>query len=285
MVPTKINKSIMSEFFIYLFYSQNTMWSPVDSLIQISIIEYDIRALASQLKCDRFQIGFSSCFHDFTSNDGATGEGNFSNLHVRWNGSAGGGSISGDDVDDTSGEAGFFDKGTQADGGQGGELGRLYKKDDWVKKENREGNWKRETAHLQDDSISCSDSRSNLPCPHEDCFFYEREKIRKRLNSFLHYRFFKKQILRGKFPVIVIMRQSRMDQSSTKLTWNDLAYDSDGFMTGVYQFSFVSLIQNPKKKKLAKEDRKQINKFRPRWIGQWSCQPIQRNTWQLKWRN
>ena len=98
-------------------------------------------------------------------------------------------------------------------------------------------------------------------------FFYEREKIRKRSNFFLHYRFFKKQILRGKFPVIVIMRQSRMDQSSTKLTWNDLAYDSDGFMTGVYQFSFVSLIQNPKKK-LAKEDRKQINKFRPRWIGQ-----------------
>ena len=28
-----------------------------------------------------------------------------------------------------------------------------------------------------------------------------------------------------------------------KLTWNDLAYDTDGFMTSVYQFVLISLIK------------------------------------------
>ena len=51
--------------------------------------------------------------------------------------------------------------------------------------------------------------------------------------------------LRGKFPVVITSDETKLDNMMyyTKLTWNNLAYNSDGFMTSVYEFLLIRLIK------------------------------------------
>jgi hypothetical protein len=44
---------------------------------------------------------------------------------------------------------------------------------------------------------------------------------------------------------MMIPHETRLTKNAktTKLTWNNLAYDSNGFMTSVYQFVLISLIK------------------------------------------
>ena len=104
------------------------MSSPTNSLIQISIIKNDIRTLPSQLERDRFQIGFSSRFHDLTPYEGASRERDFFDLHMGRDGGSGGGSVSGEEVENAWRETGFLDQCAHADGCEWGEFGGLNEK-------------------------------------------------------------------------------------------------------------------------------------------------------------
>jgi len=48
------------------------MGGPSDSLIQIRIVEDNIRALSAKLKCDILQIALRSSLHDLPPDQGAT---------------------------------------------------------------------------------------------------------------------------------------------------------------------------------------------------------------------
>lgn len=65
-------------------------------------------------------------------------------LHVGADGVTDGLAVTGDNVDDTRGEAGLVDKGTHTDGGQRGKFGRL-----------------------DDNGVAGSESRAEFPCKHE----------------------------------------------------------------------------------------------------------------------
>jgi len=74
-----------------------------------------------------------------------TSEGNLVNVHVRSDGGTSDLSETRDDVDNTSGEAGFLDELTS------------------VKSRERSL-----LSTLENDSVTTSNGRANLPCPHED---------------------------------------------------------------------------------------------------------------------
>lgn len=124
---------------------KNTKVDPGNGVVNIGVIEDDVGALPAQLECDLLQIGASSCFHDLTANDCATGEGYLVDVHVGGNGGTGDLAETGDDVDDTWREAGFLDEATHVESGQRGLLGGL-----------------------DDNTISAGYGRADLPCPHEE---------------------------------------------------------------------------------------------------------------------
>ena len=115
---------------------------PRDGIFDISIVEDDVRALASQLKRHLLQIRASSGLHDLATDDSATGEGDFVDVHVRGDGCTGDLAEAGDDVDDSWWEASFLDELGGVKAGKGGLFGGL-----------------------EDDDVSTGDCGANLPCP------------------------------------------------------------------------------------------------------------------------
>lgn len=81
---------------------------------------------------------------DGSADDGGASEGNLVNVHVGGNGSTSGLAETGDDVDNTSWDAGLLAK-----------SGSIQTRE-WCL-----------LGGLQDDSVTSGKSRSDLPCPHE----------------------------------------------------------------------------------------------------------------------
>lgn len=55
---------------------------PVESLLDICVVEDDVWRLAAQLKRHLLQVGHSSRLHDLATDDGGAGKGNLVDVHV-----------------------------------------------------------------------------------------------------------------------------------------------------------------------------------------------------------
>ena len=53
----------------------DTEGGPLDSLIEIAVIEDDVRGLAAELESDVLEVGLGSRLHDLAANQGRAGEG------------------------------------------------------------------------------------------------------------------------------------------------------------------------------------------------------------------
>lgn len=124
---------------------EDTKVGPGDGVINVGIVEDNVGGLATELEGDLLQVGLGGGLEDHTANKGRTGEGNLVNVHVGRDGSTGGATETGDDVDDTGGEAGLDDEVASIQTGERSLLGGL-----------------------DDDGVTGSDSRTNLPGPHEE---------------------------------------------------------------------------------------------------------------------
>jgi len=142
---------------------EDTESGPLDSRLEISILEDDVGRLSSQLEGDLLQVGRSSSLHDLSTNRSRSSEGDLSDLGVLGDGRTDDGSISVDDVDNTLrksldqlrarlvapcdtdiGDSSLFDQVAHPQSGQGGELGRLH-----------------------DDDVSGGQCRTDLPGEHQ----------------------------------------------------------------------------------------------------------------------
>jgi hypothetical protein len=98
----------------------------------------------TMLEGDLLQVGRGGGLEDCATNDGGTGESDLVDVHVRGEGGTSDLTETGDDVDDTRGEASFLDECGSDEGTKRGLFGTL-----------------------QDDCVTASNGRANLPCPHE----------------------------------------------------------------------------------------------------------------------
>ena len=117
---------------------------PVECIVNVGVVEDDIRALASKLESNLLQIRASSGLHDLSADHRRTCECNFVDVHVRRDSGASNLSEARDNVDDTRRESSLLDK---RGGNQSRERGLL--------------------SRLQDNTIACGEGGANLPCPHE----------------------------------------------------------------------------------------------------------------------
>ena len=124
---------------------ENTEVDPRDRIFDIRIVEDNIRALATKLQGNLFQIRASGRFHDLPADNGRSGESDLVNVHVGREGSTSNLAEARDDVDDTGWETGFFD-----------ELGGV------------EGTERGLFGGLENDDVTAGDGRANLPGPHEE---------------------------------------------------------------------------------------------------------------------
>ena len=122
----------------------DTKVDPVDGLVDVGIGEDNVGRLATKLEGDLLQVGASSRLHDLATDNGGTSESNLVNAHVGGHGSTSDLTETGNDVDDTRRETSLLDECAGNVGGEGGLL-----------------------SSLQDDGVTGSDGRTNLPCPHE----------------------------------------------------------------------------------------------------------------------
>ena len=102
------------------------MSSPSSRLLQIGIFENNIRRLSTQLQRHILQIALRRILHHLPSHQRTPRERHLFNIHVRRDGVPDGGSVSGDDVDDTRGESDFGNHGGETDGGERGEFGWFH---------------------------------------------------------------------------------------------------------------------------------------------------------------
>ena len=124
---------------------EDTKVDPRNCILDIRIVEDNIRAFATKLEGHLFQIRASGRFHDLPANNGRSGESDLVNVHVGREGSTGNLAEAGDDVDDTRWETGFFD-----------ELGGV------------EGAERSLFGGLENDDVTAGDGRANFPGPHEE---------------------------------------------------------------------------------------------------------------------
>lgn len=122
----------------------DTKVDPVEGLVQISVGEDNVGALASELESDLLQVGAGGSLHDLTTDNGGTSEGNLVDIHVGRDGSTRNLTETGDDVDDTWWETGFLDEAGSNICGQRSLLGSL-----------------------DDNGVTSGNGRANLPSPHE----------------------------------------------------------------------------------------------------------------------
>ena len=117
---------------------------PVDGLLDIGVVEHDIRRLAAQLESNLLEVGGGGGLHDSTPNERGTGEGDLVNIHMRGDGGTGDLAESRDDVENTGGEASLLDVLGKNQSGQRSLL-----------------------SCLQDNGVASRKRRSDLPGKHE----------------------------------------------------------------------------------------------------------------------
>ena len=117
---------------------------PVDGLLDIGVVEHDIRRLAAQLEGNLLEVGGGGGLHDGTTYERGTGEGDLVNIHVRGDGGTGNLAEPGDDVENTGGEASLLDVLGKHQSGQRSLLSRL-----------------------QDNGVASRERRPDLPSKHE----------------------------------------------------------------------------------------------------------------------
>ena len=120
------------------------MNGPVKSLLDIAVIEDDVRALAAELEGDLFKVRLRSDFHNFTADEGTASEGDLLDVGVDGDGVTDTGTVAVDDVDDTRREASLLDEVSEDQSGQRGLLGCL-----------------------EHNRVAGGQSRANLPGQHE----------------------------------------------------------------------------------------------------------------------
>lgn len=81
---------------------------PRDRVINIRVLEHDVRAFATKLEGHLLKIRTSSGLHDLTAYNSAAGEGHLINVHVRGKSGASDLAKAREDVDDAWREASFF---------------------------------------------------------------------------------------------------------------------------------------------------------------------------------
>ena len=123
---------------------EDTEVDPRDGVVNVGVLEDDVGRLAAELECDLLQVGRGSSLEDCAADDGGAGEGDLVDVHVGGEGGTSDLTETGDDVDDTRREAGFLDECGSDETTKRGLLGGL-----------------------QDDCVTASNGRANLPCPHE----------------------------------------------------------------------------------------------------------------------
>lgn len=124
---------------------KNTKVDPRDSVFNIRIVEDDIRALATKLQSDLFQIRASSRFHNLSANNGRPGESDLVNVHVGGEGSTSDLSEAGEDVDNTRWKTSFFDELSGVESTERSLFGGFENND-----------------------VAAGDGRADLPGPHEE---------------------------------------------------------------------------------------------------------------------
>ena len=135
--------------------SQDTVGRPVNGLLEICIVEDDVRALSAKLKGDVLEVTLGCGLHDLPADEGRTSECDLLDATVFADRLTDSVSISDNEVEDTGREASFADHVSGHESGQGSQLGGLH-----------------------DDGVSGGESRTDFPAPHQDC---EHEDIRKRV--------------------------------------------------------------------------------------------------------
>ena len=119
---------------------EDTKVGPVDSLIDISIVENNVWALSTKLQSDLLQIAVGSCLHDLSSDWSASSEGNLVNIHVVRHSSSGNFTDARDNVENSGWKTGLLCKPCNYQCTKGGLL-----------------------SSLQDNCVSSRKSRGNLP--------------------------------------------------------------------------------------------------------------------------
>ena len=123
---------------------EDTKVDPRDGVLDVGIVEDDVRTLAAKFKRDLLQVRASGGLHDLAANDGAAGEGNFIYVHMGGQGGTGDLAEPGEDVDDTRRETSLFREFGCVESAERGLFGGL-----------------------EDNGVTTSDGGANLPCPHE----------------------------------------------------------------------------------------------------------------------
>lgn len=126
--------------------SQYTMSRPVDRLVEVCVVENDIRALSTELKGDVLEVTLSGGLHDLPADEGRTSERNLLDTTVLADGLTDGVPVSDDKVKDTRGETNFVHHRSGHESGQRSQFGGLHH-----------------------DGISGSEGGADLPGPHQDC--------------------------------------------------------------------------------------------------------------------
>ena len=85
------------------------MASPLDGLFEIRIVVNDRRTLSSEFEGDLLQVTRSGGFHDLSTDEGASGEGDLFNLRVLGDGLTDCRPVAEDNVDYAWWETSFFD--------------------------------------------------------------------------------------------------------------------------------------------------------------------------------
>ena len=89
---------------------EDTKVDPGDGILDVGIVEHDVRALSTEFKSNLLEIRSGCRLHDLSADDGATGKGNLVDVHVSGHGGTSHLAKSGDDVDDTRGKSSLFDE-------------------------------------------------------------------------------------------------------------------------------------------------------------------------------
>lgn len=120
---------------------EDTKVSPLDSFIDICVIENNVWTFSTELQSDLLQVAVGSCLHDLPSDRSASSEGNLVNVHVVRNSSPSNFTNAGYDVENSWWETSLLGETCNYQSTQRGLL-----------------------SSLQDNCVSGGKSGANLPC-------------------------------------------------------------------------------------------------------------------------
>ena len=124
---------------------ENSEIDPRNRVLDIRIVEHDVRALATKFQGNLLQIRASSRLHDLSANNGRPSESDLVNVHMSGEGSTCDLAEAGNDVDNPGWETRFFD-----------ELGGIESTERGL------------FGGLENDGVAAGDGRANLPGPHQE---------------------------------------------------------------------------------------------------------------------